>query len=105
MENKQLQIAKDTIAARHGYGNMETLLNENWTDEDIVNEVAIEYHRLMSEWVSVDERLPEPLKSILVFGNGIRSCAIYDKGNFYPDFKGLSGVEVTHWRTLPQSPK
>ena len=113
MENKQLQQAKDTIAKKYGYLNFETIpynhissINVRYENyQDIVNEVSLEYHRLMSEWVSVDERLPEPLKSILVFGNGIRSCAIYDKGNFYPDFKALSGVEVTHWMPLPQLPK
>ena len=61
MENKQLKQAKDTVATRHGYGNMETLLNENWTDEDIVNEVAIEYHRLMSECDAEEEKEEEPI--------------------------------------------
>ena len=111
MENKQLQQAKDTIAKKYGYENYNMAIYGSSREKPMadmskyVNEVAIEYHRLMSEWISVDERLPEPLKSILVFGNGIRSCAIYDKGNFYPDFKALSGVEVTHWMPLPQPPK
>ena len=122
MENKQLKQAKDTIATRHGYGNMETLLNENWTDEDIVNEVAIEYHRLMSEWVSVDERLPEigqdedyPYASEMILlsdGESVyygqfekspdfKECFIDTDGNDYED----SEIKITHWMHTPQPPK
>ena len=122
MENKQLKQAKDTIATRHGYGNMETLLNENWTDEDIVNEVAIEYHRLMSEWVSVDERFPEigiddyyPYSSDMIlitdgelvyYGQyekspDFKECFIDTDGNDYED----SEIKITHWMHTPQPPK
>jgi len=59
MENKQLQQAKDTIAKKYGYLNFETIpynhissINVRYENyQDIVNEVSLEYHRLMSEWV------------------------------------------------------
>ena len=66
MENKQLQQAKEIIAKKYGYLNFEAIpynhissVNVRYENyQDIVNEVAIEYHRLMSEWVSVDDETP-----------------------------------------------
>ena len=55
MENKQLQQAKDTIAKKYGYENFEqfddkSTFGYNHDTPKIIDEVAIEYHRLMSEW-------------------------------------------------------
>ncbi len=57
MENKHLQQAKDTIAKERNF--------KDWNDlnkgkirvynEEYIDQIATEYHRLMSEWVSVDE--------------------------------------------------
>ena len=128
MENKQLKQAKDTIAARHGYGNMETLLNENWTDEDIVNEVAIEYHRLMSEWYLVKDGLPDENKTVWLYNEKNKyvalGCRVYvnNEGWFLAVSNGeiysengeivteaeIDDYEFTHWKyvdKLPQPPK
>ena len=56
MENKQLQLTKDTIAKKYGYENFEqfddkSTFGYNHDTPKIIDEVAIEYHRLMSEWV------------------------------------------------------
>lgn len=50
MENKQLQLAKDTIAKKYGYKNFEDLLSREMINDEHLDEISIEYHRLMSEW-------------------------------------------------------
>ena len=81
MENKQLQIAKDTIAKKYGYENYNMAIYGSSREKPMsdiskyVNEVAIEYHRLMSEWVSVEIDLPNIEKEVLVF-NKTQGCII-----------------------------
>ena len=71
MENK-LQQAKDTIAKKYGYDSFDEYFQKcNVTIFDI-DQVAKEYHRLMSEWVSVDEKLPEVDEEYLLY--------VYDEG-------------------------
>jgi len=117
MENKQLQIAKDTIAKKYGYANFEqfddkSTFGYNHDTPKIIDEVAIEYHRLMSEWVSVDERLPEIDEEYLLY--------VYDEdmnqyfhtvGYFYKPMKVFNTdlcIEmkfILFWKPLPQPPK
>ena len=66
MENKQLQIAKDTIAKKYGYENFEqfddkSTFGYNHDTPKIIDEVAIEYHRLMSECDAEEEKEEEPI--------------------------------------------
>ena len=67
MENKQLQIAKDTIAKKYGYENYNMAIygssrEKAMTDmSKYVNEVAIEYHRLMSECDVDEEKEEQPI--------------------------------------------
>ncbi len=127
MENKQLQKAKDTIAKKYGYENFEqfddkSTFGYNHDTPKIIDEVAIEYHRLMSEWVSVDERFPEigiddyyPYSSDMIlitdgelvyYGQyekspDFKECFIDTDGNDYED----SEIKITHWMHTPQPPK
>lgn len=127
MENKQLQIAKDTIAKKYGYANFEqfddkSTFGYNHNTPKIIDEISIEYHRLMSEWVSVDERLPEigiddyyPYSSDMIlitdgelvyYGQyekspDFKECFIDTDGNDYED----SEIKITHWMHTPQPPK
>jgi len=127
MENKQLQQAKDTIAKKYGYENFEqfddkSTFGYNHDTPKIIDEVAIEYHRLMSEWVSVDERFPEigiddyyPYSSDMIlitdgelvyYGQyekspDFKECFIDTDGNDYED----SEIKITHWMHTPQPPK
>lgn len=61
MENKLLEQAKDAVAKKYGFENFSeyfnAMPNENggYMTESILAEICVEYHRLMSEWVSVDE--------------------------------------------------
>ena len=66
MENKQLQIAKDTIAKKYGYENFEqfddkSTFGYNHDTPKIIDEVAIEYHRLMSECDVDEEKEEQPI--------------------------------------------
>ena len=127
MENKQLQLAKDTIAKKYGYANFEqfddkSTFGYNHNTPKIIDEISIEYHRLMSEWVSVDERLPEigiddyyPYSSDMIlitdgelvyYGQyekspDFKECFIDTDGNDYED----SEIKITHWMHTPQPPK
>ena len=127
MENKQLQQAKDTIAKKYGYANFEqfddkSTFGYNHNTPKIIDEISIEYHRLISEWVSVDERLPEigiddyyPYSSDMIlitdgelvyYGQyekspDFKECFINTDGNDYED----SEIKITHWMHTPQPPK
>ena len=56
----------------------------------------------VQEWISVEDRLPKPFESVLVFRDGKISID-YNEGNgwFAYDF---NGKRVTHWMTLPLAP-
>jgi hypothetical protein len=117
MENKQLKQAKDTVAKKYGYVNFEqfddkSTFGYNHNTLKIIDEISIEYHRLMSEWVSVDERLPEIDEEYLLY--------VYDEdmnqyfhtvGYFYKPMKVFntdSCIEmkfILFWKPLPQPPK
>ncbi len=126
MENKQIQQAKDTIAKKYGYLNFETIpynhissINVRYENyQDIVNEAIIEYHRLMSEWVSVDERDKLPINSsfdtpVLVYGRreydknfGVYKAWMLSDNKFYSlQLRGDEDFFVTHHMPLPQPPK
>ena len=53
----------------------------------------------VQEWISVNDRLPNPFESVLVFRDGKISID-YNEGNgwFAYDF---NGKRVTHWMPLP----
>lgn len=67
MENKQIQQAKDTIAKKYGYENYNMAIYGSSREKPMsdiskyVNEVAIEYHRLMSECDAEEEKEEEPI--------------------------------------------
>ena len=67
MENKQLQHAKDTIAKKYGYENYNMAIYGSSREKPMadmskyVNEVAIEYHRLMSECDVDEEKEEQPI--------------------------------------------
>lgn len=56
------------------------------------------------KWISVKERLPEHFSSVLVFGQSIRTCALYEDGIFYCDFRLPKHEDITHWMPLPEPP-
>lgn len=136
MENKQLQIAKDTIAKKYGYECFEKIpynhissINVRYENyQDIVNEVSLEYHRLMSEWYLVKDGLPDENKTVWLYNEKNKyvalGCSVYvnNEGWFLAVSNGeiysengeivteaeIDDYEFTHWKyvdKLPQPPK
>lgn len=70
---------------------------EKIADHLISNGVTVQ------EWISVDDMLPEPFESVLVFRDGKISID-YNEGNgwFAYDF---NGKKATHWQPIPHPPK
>ena len=68
---------------------------EDVADHLINNGVTVQ------EWISVNDRLPNPFESVLVFRDGKISID-YNEGNgwFAYDF---NGKRVTHWMPLPST--
>ena len=65
----------------------------------------------VQEWISVNDRLPEPYVSVLVHMPGAKPCPTVRKGFISNDgiwqsemFRREPG-EVTHWQPMPQPPK
>lgn len=67
----------------------------------------------MSEWISVEKRLPEEMEEVLVYldrsykrGRRIAFSCIYDgkwnhiNGSVWPDMP-----KPTHWQPIPEPPK
>ena len=71
-------------------------------------------YRKQSEWISVDERLPEPNTHVLIyvfFHNQwqiVKGWHSYCDKKFHianNDYPSLTDVPVTHWMPLPEVPK
>ena len=65
----------------------------------------------VQEWISVNDRLPEPFVSVLVHMPGEEPCPTVREGFISNDgicqramFRREPG-EVTHWKPMPQPPK
>lgn len=66
-------------------------------------------------WISVKDRLPDNEKTVLIYDVRCRIIEIayrVSTGNkelgivwFYPENKGCTEDEVTHWMPLPEPPK
>lgn len=89
---------------------------ECWSD---TNHVCVSYntreaealynagYRKKSEWISVEERLPEEEKTVLYYdGTNVGACNFYH-GHFHIiDFYEFDRIEgVTHWMPLPKPPR
>ena len=65
----------------------------------------------VQEWISVDDRLPEPFVSVLVNMPGEEPCPTVREGFISNDGIWQSAMfrrepgEVTHWKPMPQPPK
>ena len=65
----------------------------------------------VQEWISVEDRLPEPFVSVLVHMPGEEPCPTVREGFISNDGIWQSAMfrrepgEVTHWKPMPQPPK
>jgi hypothetical protein len=86
------------------YATAEKMLDRGWRkqSEGIANNATT------TEWISVEERLPKPYKSVLVFcRNGFKtfqsvSEMLDENGRRW---SAVCGIPVTHWMPLPAPPK
>lgn len=66
-------------------------------------------YRKQSEWISVEERLPEHLEKVLVYDErGNMNTAMflrYNNGNVDLCTSVRLTCQVTHWMPLPEAPK
>lgn len=98
---KTLQECKDILIKERKW-NSESI--EHFTD--LANKMYYE----QSEWIRVEDRLPERLVNVLLFNHERYETEAY-KGYLSDDairFFSMSGVQlitVTHWMPLPSPPK
>ena len=63
----------------------------------------------MSEWISVEEEMPEVGERVLVFHEGVSMHVLFwDERNeeWTDDYETfLNPEEVTHWQPLPEPPQ
>lgn len=107
--NNKLQQAKNEIAKELNYKDWETCINDqpNYNVENIMDKVAERYHELMSEWISVDERLPEKGERVLIahddFGVQIAYLTMDDLWMIIA-FQ-IKAKFNDHWKPLPNLPQ
>jgi hypothetical protein len=71
--------------------------------QSAVKSAFIAGYRAAQEWISVEDELPENMRTVIVRDNGIspiRSLALFKYNIFYPDFEMLKHENITHWRPI-----
>lgn len=58
----------------------------------------------MSEWISVEDKLPEKTLSLLIFNGSFIDIGCFFCDEYFITDKG-SVLDVTHWMPLPEPPK
>jgi hypothetical protein len=60
----------------------------------------------LGDWISVDERLPEPLEDVLVYtDDGIATGCLVDPYNAKSWEDENGPIEVTHWQPMLSGPQ
>ena len=64
------------------------------------------------EWISVEDRLPEPMQEVLVFdGDDLVFVRLWSwddgESHWYDSYGAIDscGSNITHWMPLPEPPK
>lgn len=103
---KEIEIPEDEIG-RSGYSKLawkiwnavKLPMTQCETIDRIVRE---EGYRKQSEWISVEDRLPDSDGKYLVYtGKGLIHTMYYYATNAF----GFEHWDVTHWMPLPEAPK
>ena len=81
------------------------------TEDEYIADTLLDNGVTVQDWISVNDRLPEPYVSVLVHMPGAKPCPTVRKGFISNDgiwqsemFRREPG-EVTHWKPMPQPPK
>ena len=56
-------------------------------------------------WISVDDRLPNPGQEVLVYLPEMIETTIYHGSKWDEPWDTMHGDEITHWMPLPEPPK
>jgi hypothetical protein len=81
------------------------------TDIGETMDMAIAALREQPQWISVEERLPTPFVSVLVYMPGERPLPtvhegfLAREGMWYANHFDREPLEITHWMPLPEPPK
>ena len=63
----------------------------------------------MSEWISVEDKLPHIDSWVLVCSEGVMNCVGYTKCGFedwtHSHCHNIELSSITHWMSLPEQPK
>lgn len=117
-------LAKDTVAKEYGYESFEQFDDKSTFGYDhrtpeIIDKIAQKYHELMSEWVSVDERLPEDENNVFAILDGELCIMSYfsfqengETNKFWGYvYDGIDGDAIydddyypTHWKPILNQP-
>ena len=68
----------------------------------------------MSEWISIEDRLPENHQTVIYYFEDVGMCigeyeqlhdSLYGTGNCFSSNAGFLTDDVTHWMPLPNIPE
>lgn len=88
-----------------------TLIHTEDLCHDVAETLVTACYRKQSAWISVEERLPDADKNVLVItAHGsfkVARCNIYKNGTevIWATNDGLGERAITHWMPLPEPPK
>ena len=108
----QIKI-KDLLQAEYDKNNNDTNQSFLWRFAKVIEEnleslsPPQEEKREVSEWIDVDEKLPEERQVVLLYiprYNNISTGYLDSEGNLQRHCEHIIGV-VTHWQPLPSPPQ
>lgn len=102
---KQIEEEIDELTTElYEANHKKSVLDYRWLAKEAYNAG----YRKQSEWISVDERLPETNKKVLVcYSNGSMDIAKYIRADgleFWFEETNFTKT-ITHWMPLPKPPK
>lgn len=104
MQDQIRQMANDLRNAEHWYYD-EISCTAELDEQKTAKNLYDAGYRKQSEWISVEDRLPEKNVRVLVYIKSSRSYTRFDTDRL--DDRGFVRWfnDVTHWMPLPEPPK
>jgi hypothetical protein len=113
---KTLQECKEIVAKEYGYENWKLIRSKTLIGHlekhyiEAYSDLANKMYYEQSEWIRVEDRLPEKHKYVLVleYIEGISVSVILLaswEGDRWRIYGGSTAEKVTHWAELPSPPK